>query len=55
MKSNPYASLTSSGTGSFAKFASAIVAANFILGVIFFAIQSRAPLKIYGKPRTLFT
>src|SRR5690606_17771766 len=46
---------TCSGTGSFAKFAKAVTAAIFIASLIFVALTSKAPLKINGKPSTLFT
>jgi len=50
-----YASLTSSGTCSLANFAIALTAAIFISSLIFVALTSNAPLKIYGNPRTLLT
>ena len=46
---------TSSGTSSFAKSAIALAAAIFISRLIVLALTSRAPLKIYGNPRTLLT
>ena len=51
----PYAFSTTSGTSSFASFARACDAAIFISLLIAFARTSRAPRKMNGKPRTLFT
>ena len=48
-----YTSLTTSGTGCFAKSAIASTAAIFISSLIAVALTSSAPLKIYGKPITL--
>ena len=52
---SPYTKLTCSGTDSFAKSARALTAAIFIASLIVVARTSRAPLKIKGKPNTLFT
>ena len=47
--------LTCSGTGFLANSAKATTAAFFISSFIFVALTSSAPLKINGKPKTLFT
>ena len=46
---------TKSGTAVLANSAKALTAANFIASLMAEALTSNAPLKIYGKPNTLFT